>query len=327
LLALAAATLLPGGVGTAAGNKSAVTGEEVLSAVVGVRAQIPADARTAATLGTEREGSGVVIDDNGLVLTIGYLILEANKVEVSGEDGRAIPAEVIAYHSETGFGLLRATAPLDIKPMRLGKSHPVSERQPVLVAAHGGAEAAMPGIVVSRRDFSGYWEYLLEGAIFTSPPHPQFSGAALVNADGKLIGIGSLIVGDAIEPQVYFPGNMFVPIDKLPPILADLLTEGVPPKPRRPWLGIYTEQMEGRLLVNRVAQGGPAQLAGVRPGDIVVGVGGKPIRDQGDFYRKLWASGSAGDHVSLNLLQGSKIREVTVESADRYQWLRLHRSF
>ncbi len=301
-----------------------------LDAVVGVRAVIPEDAHTAGVLGTQRAGSGVVIAADGLVLTIGYLILEAIEAEIllAGEAGeRVVPAEVVAYDYDTGFGLLRALGPLDIAPIEFGRSAELGERDEVLVAGFGDPPPVIGALVVSRRDFAGYWEYLLPDAIFTAPPHPGFGGAALIGPDGRLLGIGSLVVGDAAEAERPLPGNMFVPIDALKPIFEALLEHGRSRAPPRPWLGLYSEDLRGHVFVNRVAPGGPAAQAGIGAHDIIVAVGGEPVRAMADFYRKLWALGPAGVAVPLTLLTARGIKETTVESADRYDFLKLKSSY
>ena len=298
-----------------------------LDAVVGVRAVIPEDAHTAEVLGTQRAGSGVVIAADGLVLTIGYLILEAIETEVLLAGERVVPAEVVAYDYDTGFGLLRALGPLGIAPIALGRSAELGERDEVLVAGFGSPQPVIGAVVVSRRDFAGYWEYLLPDAIFTAPPHPAFGGAALIGRDGRLLGIGSLVVGDAAEPNVHLPGNMFLPIDALEPIFEELLEHGRSRAPPRPWLGLYSEDLRGRVFVNRVAPGGPAARAGIAEHDIIVAVGGEPVRGMADFYRKLWALGPAGVAVPLTLLTAEGIKETTVESADRYDFLKLKSSY
>ncbi len=298
-----------------------------LDAVVGVRAVIPKDAHTAEVLGTERAGSGVVIAADGLVLTIGYLILEAISAEIVLPDERVVPAEVVAYDYATGFGLLRALSPLAAAPIELGRSAGLTERDEVLVAGFGGPQPVIGAVVVSRRDFAGYWEYLLPDAIFTTPPHRAFGGSALIGRDGRLLGIGSLIVGDAAEPDQPLPGNMFVPIDALKPILDDLLAHGRSRIPPRPWLGLYSEDLRGRVFVNRVAPDGPAARAGIAEHDIIVAVNGEPVRGIADFYRKLWALGRAGVEVPLTLLTAEGIAQVAVQSADRYDYLKIKPSY
>jgi S1-C subfamily serine protease len=298
-----------------------------LDAVVGVRAVIPSDARTAEVLGTARAGSGVIIGDGGVVLTIGYLILEAIEAEILLPGARVVPAEVVAYDYETGFGLLRALGPLGIAPIALGGSAALSVDAEVLVAGFGEPKAIAGVHVVSRRDFAGYWEYLLPEAIFTAPPHPAYGGAALLGPDGKLLGIGSLAVGDAATPHQFSPGNMFVPIDALKPILDDMIALGRSRAPPRPWLGVYGEDLHGKVFVNRVASYGPAAAAGVTANSVIVAVKGEPVRDLADFYRKLWALGPAGVEVPLTLMTSEGVQETTVRSADRYDFLKIGSSY
>ena len=305
---------------------SAEAPKGVFAPIVKVRSEVPPDARTARSLGTEREGSGVVIDSGGLVLTIGYLILEAMRVEVVGSSGKPVNAKIVGYDHNTGFGLLRATKPLRITPMVIGESSALGERDEVLVASHGGSGSVQGAFVISRRDFAGYWEYLLENAIFTAPPHQNYGGAALIGRDGRLLGIGSLLVQDAIPGQNEIPGNMFVPIDKLKPILADLVIGGRSADPPRPWLGIFSQAVAGRILVHRVSPGGPADEAGIRPNDMIVGVAGRGVVGLADFYRKVWSLGNSGVDVPLNVLQGTRVRDLVVHSGDRYKYLRLNPS-
>jgi S1-C subfamily serine protease len=301
--------------------------EELASAVVRIKTHINPEGRTIEGLGRDREGSGVLIDSDGLVLTIGYLMVEAYAAEVVTNDGRTVPASVVGYDHESGFGLLRTLEPLKLKPMALGKSSEVKERDPVLVASFGGAAMVAPAYIVAKREFAGSWEYMLDDALFTSPPHPAWSGAALIDRAGKLVGIGSLIVGDAVGGGEKTPGNMFVPIDRLPPILADLIANGRIPGPGRPWLGLNAEELRGRLFVSRVTPGGPADKAGVKRGDVIVGVKGEPPKNLADFYRKVWAQGDAGVSVPLEVLQDSAVRRVEVKSINRLDHLKLKSSF
>ena len=233
--------------------------EELVSAVVRINTHIMPDGRTVQGLGREREGSGILIDADGLILTIGYLMVEAYAAEVIDNNGRTVPANVVGYDHETGFGLLRTIEPLKLKPMPLGKSAEMREGDPVLIASFGGPAMVGGAYVVAKREFAGSWEYLLDEALFTAPPHPAWSGAALLNREGKLVGVGSLIVGDAAGGGDKAPGNMFVPIDRLSPILGDLIAAGRPVGPGRPWLGLNTEELRGRLFVSRVTPSGPAE--------------------------------------------------------------------
>jgi S1-C subfamily serine protease len=290
------------------------------AAVVKLDVKVSSEARSASILGTEREGSGVLIDGDGLILTIGYLIMEASEATVETGDGRIVAAQPVAYDHESGFGLLRTLKPLGIKPIELGDSRKLRERDAVLIAGHGGRGEAAPAYVVSRREFAGPWEYLLENAVFTAPAYDNFGGAALIDSGGKLVGIGSLLVPDAIHPGVALQGNMFVPIEKLTPILADLLATGRNAGPRRPWIGLRGDEYRGRLFIDGVTPGGPAAKAGLKPGDLVVGVAGKPIEGMADFYRKMWRVGQPGAIVPLQVVDGMTVREVRLKSIDRYDW-------
>lgn len=292
-----------------------------LSAVMQVRARILPDARSRETLGARREGTAILVRD-GFVLTIGYLVIEAEAIEVTGADGKSVPATLAGFDHATGFGLLRLLAPLAGRPLPLGDTSRLKERDRAIVASHGGADRVSPVYVVSRRTFSGSWEYLLESAIFTYPPVPEWSGAALISASGELLGVGSLIVGDATGLGVQAPGNMFVPADLLKPILEDLIAHGRAAGPARPWLGMNTEEVRGRLLVTRVSPGGPADRAGVREGDLLLGLGPEDVGSLADFYRKLWARGPAGVEVTLRVLQGRDLRELKVRTMDRVEYFR-----
>src|SRR5215204_3629688 len=256
-LAAGAFALLASGFAAPAETRSL---DELLSAVVRVKTVVEPDARTADSLGREREGSGVVIDGDGLVLTIGYLMVGARTAEIGTKDGRTVPAAVVGYDHETGFGLLRGLVPLKVAPIAFGRSADVKKADPVLVASTGGAAMVLPARVVAKREFAGSWEYLVGEALFTAPPHPAWSGAALINRDGRLVGIGSLIVGDAAAGGT--PGNMFVPTDGLHPILGDLLAAGRVAGPGRPWLGVAANEVRGALVVARVTPGGPGRARG-----------------------------------------------------------------
>jgi S1-C subfamily serine protease len=291
-------------------------------AVVGIKVTAIANARSNANLGSERAGSGVLFGPEGLVLTIGYLILEAEQVEVMTSTGRSVPAVVAAYDHATGFGLLRPLAPLNVKPIRLGSSSKVDTLDRMLVAAGGGEDALSVATVVSLRPFAGYWEYLLDSAIFTSPPRSDFGGAALINRDGELVGIGSLFVMDAVTPGERLPGNMFVPIDLLKPILDEMVATGRQKGGMRPWLGLSSLEEDGRIKVLRVSPESPAALAGLAPGDIILQLSGKKVDKLDDFYRRLWSAGAPGVEVTLKVLKGSDVRDVKIRSMDRLEFLR-----
>jgi S1-C subfamily serine protease len=299
----------------------AVDPERLFSAIVKVTTRAVPGARSSATLASEREGTGVVIGDDGLILTIGYLIIEAEDVSIVDSKGRTLSARIVGYDHATGFGLLRTIAPLGIAPVALGDSGKVSPRDRVMIASSGNDTISF-AYVVSKRPFSGNWEYALDEALYTSPPMMGWSGAGLFDRDGRLLGIGSLIVRDANDDEPRVPGNMFVPIDLLKPILSDLVASGRRQGPARPWLGVAADEVAGRLVVSRVSPDSPADRAGIAPGDIILAVAGDSVRTQADFYRKVWARGVAGARVPLKLLQGVDVNEVAVTSIDRTEYFK-----
>lgn len=293
--------------------------------VTALRAETPPDARTASLLGTERSGSAVLIDDSGLALTIGYLMLECRTVALADADGDWTAATFVGYDFETGFGLARADRPLGIGPIALGDSSTLGEGDRVTAAGAGNGDRAMLAEVASRRGFAGYWEYLLEDALFTAPAYPDWSGAALIGGGGRLLGIGSLLVEDAGPGGKSRQGNMFVPIDLLAPILDELVENGRVRRPSRPWLGIFTTEAHGSLVVAHTADDGPAAQAGIEPGDIIVRVAREPVADLGDLYRRMWSVGPAGTAIPLTIVRGGAAVELSVRSADRYAHFRTPR--
>jgi len=301
--------------------------DDLLTGVVGLKTFINPDGRTLKNLGREREGSGVVIDDNGLILTIGYLMVEAHSAEVTTSQGRTVPANIVGYDHESGFGLLRTLAPIKARPMQFGKSADLKENDRALVASAGGQEMVRPVHVFAKREYAGSWEYLLDEAIFTVPAHSAWSGAALINREGKLVGVGSLIVHDVSGKGEGKTGNMFVPIDRLPPILGDLIANGRVAGPGRPWLGLNTDEMRGHLVVGNVTAGGPAEQAGLRRGDIILGINGQVQASLGAFYREVWALGGAGIVVPLDVLQAGEKRRIEIKSMNRLDHLRLKSTF
>lgn len=294
----------------------------VLDSVVSLRSHIPDDAFTAGILGTEREGHGVVIGDDGIVLTIGYLITEAEEIWLVGTSGTAVPAHAVAYDQETGLGIVQALGRLDAPKIRIGSSAGIEVGESLIVAGEGGREAAINVQVISKREFAGSWEYVLEEAIFTAPSHPKWSGAAAIDRTGSLVGIGSLYIQQAVPGDEQIDGNMIVPIDILKPIINDLLTYGRPNKPPRPWLGMTTAEADEKLVVAGVAKGGPAKRAGIEPGDIVVGVDREPVVGLAHLFRSVWALGDAGVTVPLVINRDGRAVTIPVTSAARDDFLK-----
>ncbi|MGH6675286.1 MAG: S1C family serine protease [Xanthobacteraceae bacterium] len=296
--------------------------DRALTAIVGMHSIVPADAFTAETLGTERPGHGVFIRDNGLVLTIGYLITEAETIWLTLSDGRSVPAHALGYDQETGFGLVQALAKLDVPALALGQSANTSIGERVVVGGAGGRVRSVAARIVAKQEFAGYWEYVLDEAIFTAPSHPNWGGTALIGPAGDLLGIGSLQLQQAIEKGQPQNINMIVPIDLLKPILDDLMKTGRRSAPPRPWLGLYATEVENRLVVVGLADRGPAKKANLRNGDIVLSVAGKEVSDLAGFFRCIWAQGQAGVEVPLSIYRDGETMDVRVKSSERGRFLK-----
>ncbi|MCC7487542.1 MAG: serine protease [Burkholderiales bacterium] len=292
-----------------------------LDAVVLVRVEVPEDAYTAATLGTERLGNGAVIREDGLVLTIGYLISEASRIWLATNRGAVVAGHPLAYDRATGFGLVQPLGRLDVPCLQRGLAADVKVGDSVFVVGHGGRAHSLKSRIVGKREFAGYWEYLLDEAIFTAPAHPQWGGAALLDAQGDLIGVGSLLVQQEVGGETVHV-NMFVPVDLLEPIFDALLSTGRSPHPPHPWLGMSTQDPDGKLVVARLSPGGPAERAGIRQGDMVLGVGPTRVNGLSEFFRAVWRLGAAGVEVPLVVARAGDVLKITVKSADRDDFLK-----
>ncbi len=290
--------------------------DQALRAVVGLKARAPEDAFTAAILGTERIGNGVVISSDGLVLTIGYLITEAESIWLTAHDGRAVPGDALAYDHATGFGLVQPLGKLGLPYLPPAREDDARVGDQVIAAAHGGRSRALRGEIIGREEFAGYWEYLIDDALFTAPAHPLWSGAALISSKGTLLGIGSLIL-QREDDKRKVDMNMFVPSWLLQPILPDLMRYGRVNKPARAWLGITAVESADAIFIGGVTDGGPADEAGIQPGDRIIAIGDTEIEDLPTLWRSIWQFGDAGARVPLTLARKARTYSVTVTSGDR----------
>lgn len=297
--------------------------DRALAGVVGLKAIVPNNAFTAATLGTERLGHGVVIRQSGLVLTMGYLVVEAETIWLRTIDGRVVQAQALAYDQETGFGLVQAMDSLDVPVIPFGQSANAAPGDRVLVAGGGGRDFALTAQIVARQEFAGYWEYLLDDALYTAPAHPFWGGSAVIDSNGALIAVASLQVEQGSGSRRAASAlNMVVPIDILKPVLPDLVKYGRPDRPARPWLGLYATEVGERLVIAGVADGGPAEKAGVETGDIVVALADERPKTLADMWRRIWSLGPAGVEVSMLVERQNRVLAVTIESADRLVFTR-----
>jgi S1-C subfamily serine protease len=315
-------TLAAGMASTAWGYREAeeVSPEQILKAVVKIQATVPDEAPTVATLGAKREGSGAVIDQEGHILTAASLVMDAEKIKIIGPDDQETKASLVGYDQRSGLAILKTAIPIQVTPLRMGRSDQVKAGDPLLVIGSGGIETAMMAKVVSRQEYAGDSEYLLESPILTFPADPEYNGAVLINSQGQLVGIGALYVQFIVPGMGAVPGNLFIPVDLLRPVLADLKT-GACVKEPPPWLGVNSEETHGRVIVKDVVPGSPAQKAGLRRGDIILSVSGRTVSGLADFYRKMWGTGSAGIEVPLKVLQGDDVKDLRVSSTDGNSFL------
>ena len=298
--------------------------DRALSAVVAVTARVPSDAFTAETLGTERSGNGVLIREDGIVVTIGYLITEADEVWLTTVNGKVVQGHVIAIDQNTGFGLVQALGTLEVPALKIGDSTRIMPGEDVLVGGAGGRTKSVAAKVLARQEFAGYWEYLLEDAFFTAPAHPHWGGTALIGQKGDLLGIGSLQLQHQTPTGKIAPMNMMVPVEFLEPILDQLLAQ-VPNATPRPWLGVFVSEDDEKIVVVGLAGNSPAKRAGLRAGDAILAVDGETIDNLSSFYRRLWALGDAGVDVPLTLEREGDVFDVRIASADRRRFLKTPR--
>jgi S1-C subfamily serine protease len=297
--------------------------QTIYRSAVLVHAEASEDGYTASDLGISRIGSGVVIRsaERKLVLTIGYLITEAESIWLTTHDGKVVEAFPLAFDQVSGFGLIQPLGPLDAPPLERGSAASLAIGDKIIVVGHGGERHSLEAQLIARREFAGYWEYLLDEALFTAPPHPQWGGTALVGADGLLLGIGSLFVQESLADES-FDANMFVPIDLLEPILEDMIALGRPRRHPRPWLGLYAAEQGDHVIVAGVTRGGPSDRAGVRMGDIILEAASRRARTLPELFRTIWSSGEAGIEVPLKLSRGDETLHIVVHSATRDDFLK-----
>ncbi|MEK9653718.1 MAG: S1C family serine protease [Betaproteobacteria bacterium] len=306
-------------------NRVSFNLERVIDAVVKVKTFVPDDAFTANILGTERLGSGVLISGEGLIVTIGYIITEAETIWVTTNDGATYPAHIVGYDQASGFGLIQVSQPLSILPVPIEQHCSPQKNEEAYIVSFGGKKHSLTTKISDIREFTGYWEYVLDEGIYTSPPHPQWGGAGLFNNMGNLVGIGSLLLQEGFERQQQ--GNLVVPTSILLPILDEMVKYGRSPDKPRPWLGMYTVDSEQKFFVSSLAPSGPAALAGIKEGDQILEIQGQKVNSLANLFRSIWKQGEAGVKISITVSRSGDVLRMEVTSADRNDFLkkpRLH---
>ena len=297
-----------------------ITSEEdvrrIYQSVVKIDSIVPADARTANSLGTIRGGNGIVIDDKH-ILTIGYIVVEAETITITLPNGGVVPAELAGYDHTTGFGILKTILPSKLTPLQIGNSDKLNKEDLLYVLPYltEGAPSAVK--MVSRRSFTGWWEYFLDKPIYTHPMNTSFAGSALINEFGELLGIGSLYVSDAAAEGVPMPGNLFVPINDLKPILNDLIVNGKRTADVKPYMGLTSNDDTGKVMVTRVNDDGPAAKAGFKENDIILKVNKINIQDTEKFYKTVWSQGGPGTLLDFEIERNNQIISLKLTTMDR----------
>ena len=292
--------------------------ERFYQSIVSIHATVPAEARTAASLGIKREGNGVAIDQTH-ILTIGYIVIEAETIEIGLSDGRRFPANLVAYDHTTGFGLIESVIPLEMTPLRLGDSDNITPDESLLILPSADRGAGSVVRSVSRRPFTGWWEYFVESPIYTVPANPLWAGAPIINETGEVLGIGSLFVSEAL-PGIPSPGNMSIPVNLLKPILKDLITNGRRTSNVQPYLGISADDSSNQIIVTRISASSPAFKAGIKPQDVIMTVNGSSVSTLRSFYERVWAAGDAGVTVRLSISRDGTLREFSIKTVDRLDY-------
>ena len=312
----------------ASNSYAEITKEKVrrfYESIVSVSSIVPPEARTAASLGVEREGNGVAIDEKH-ILTIGYIVIESETIEIGLSDGQKLPAKLVGYDPTSGFGVIKSVVPLKMAPLQLGNSDNINSEQDLLILPSPNRGAGSIVRSVSRRPFTGWWEYFVDSPIYTTPPNGLWAGAPILNGNGEILGIGSLFVSEAV-PGIPSPGNMSVPINLLKPILGDLISSGRRKNKIQPFLGISSDDSNDQIIVTRVNKGGPAFQAGIKPQDIIVTINGSQISDLKSFYEKVWESGEAGVTIELSVLRSGSLMNFKIKTVDRLDYFLKPQSF
>ena len=299
--------------------------ERFYESIVSVRSIVPPEARSAASLGVEREGNGVAIDENH-ILTIGYIVIESESIEIGLSDGRRLPAKLVGYDHTSGFGIIKSVVPLRMPSLQLGNSDNINAEQDLLILPSPNRGAGSIVRSVSRRPFTGWWEYFVERPIYTTPPNGLWAGAPILNENGEVLGIGSLFVSESV-PGIFSPGNMSVPINLLKPILGDLISSGRRKSKIQPFLGISSDDSNDQVIVTRVSKDGPAFQAGMRSQDVIMTINGSQVSNLKSFYEKIWESGEAGVTIELTVVRSGSIKKFSVKTVDRMDYFLKPQSF
>jgi S1-C subfamily serine protease len=287
--------------------------QKIIPAVVGIHSKIPLDRPSVLTLGPLRWGSGVIYDPQGYILTVGYIVSDAAEIQVSLQDGRTVPARLVGVDAQSGIGVIKmeGEGPWPAAPLGDSTRAAVGDTTATLGVDSDKKLVVTQGSIQEIKRFAGYWEYMIDRALIVAPYNPSFGGSPLVNGRGEVIGVTSLRLGET--PQV----NLAIPIEYFIAVREELLAKGgLPSRPPRPWIGVYTVPTPQGLIVAGGSPTGPAAEAGFQRGDVIVRLNGQSVEGQEDFYQKLWQT-KVGDEIAIVVLRENKFEILKLKTVDR----------
>jgi len=288
-----------------------------------LHALVPETAMTSELLGTERNSHAVQISQDGLLLTVGYSVMEASEIWLTNRKGQTTEAILLAQDYDSGLALLRPLSPIGLLTLETATTDKLHEGQELSVLASNEKEL-IPVDLFAVEEFAGRWEYVLDRGLFTFPLYERWSGAALLDSAGKLVGLGSLALGMRNPEGEVEPGNLFIPVELVMPHIEHLRDHGQKPGTLRPWLGTLVEEHDSELYVVGLYHGAPAARAGIKPGEIILSVARQPVTSMAGFFRSIWHYGPAGTAIPLTLSDGNKTREVVLDTTDRNSFFMQH---
>jgi S1-C subfamily serine protease len=285
--------------------------------VVNIQTTVARDHRSVPILGTERMGSGVVVDPAGLILTVNYVVMGGQTVQVSFLRGRRVRAEIVAQDFEIGLALLRIKRQ-GLTAATLRVEGELERGEPVVAVASTGAQErrVAGGLVTYLGEFEAHWEYLLERGIVSNAANPGFGGGGLFTLTARLAGIVSLNLNELIR------NSLSIPVEHYREHERELLRYGrVVSRPRRAWLGVFAHVVEEGIVVAAVVPEGPGDRGGLREGDLIVSLNAEKLESRRDLYVSLWRHGP-GEPLTFEVMRDSSLRRVLVTSGDRAEFFR-----
>jgi len=284
--------------------------ERVLPATVHIEARIPETHPSTRILGSERMGSGTIIDAAGLVLTVNYVVLGAEQVKVTMIDQRAYVAEVVRTDFASGLALVRIPEErLTALTLRHTSDVALGEECFVVASVGEGSARIANGAISYLGPFDANWEYVLERAIMTTAMNPGLGGGPLCDPLGRVLGVVSLNLNEIGRFSLAVPSDYYLDARD------DFVDGRRPAVGARAWLGLFCYSVKEHVVIQGLLPGGPGEQAGLKAGDVILAIDGEDVGDRRSLYRRLWTH-PAGDPVTLKIFRGRETKTVTVASGD-----------